>query len=209
MLNELPISPAHTPYDYLAIRESYRQRLGELDLSTWACLYGVSSLTPFSDPDFCRQVEALLDVGQDAVRQHFEFAYHLCSSFWEAYSLWTHYRIPVESGGYRFEPIPPDDPEYVGEIPDWLIQTSMAWLLAGIHALGTDRDLMQNVHWLKYRFLVGDTYLEKDHIEELEAALGYTIRLEDDSRARAMIEQVSEEIQRYLEGLPPDEPEAS
>ncbi|MBN1145961.1 MAG: hypothetical protein JXA78_01795 [Anaerolineales bacterium] len=159
MLDNLPISAPDTPYDYVAFKEIYRQRLDRLDMATLAELYGLSSLERFADPDFRLQVEARLEAAPDPTRQRFEFAYHLASAFSELYGSWRSRRLPSEPHVYRYERIPADDPEYVGELPAWLVQNTMDWLLAGIAAYRADRELMQNVHWLKYRCDIGDTYL--------------------------------------------------
>ncbi|HSF82916.1 MAG TPA: hypothetical protein VLA49_16900 [Anaerolineales bacterium] len=186
MLNDLPVSPPFSPYDYLAFKESYRQRLDELDLSTWAELYGLSYLEPFRDEAFCNQIDGLLAASQEPILQYFLFAYQLASAFWDAYSCWYARCIPVGDNAYRTELIEPGDPDYVGEIPEALIRKTMDWLLDGIRAYNSDRDLMQNIHWLKYRH-PSDTFLDEPHILELEAALGYEIHLENDTQAMALI----------------------
>jgi hypothetical protein len=50
-------------------------------------------------------------------------------------------------------------------------------LVEGIHAFRSDPGCMQLIHWIKFRALMGDTFLDMDDIKQLETALGYSVWL--------------------------------
>ena len=84
---EFPIADPHSPYDILALIETYRDHLGKLEFADLAILYGLSRLETFQDEAFCRKVESYLADHPDPVRAQYEFAYALASSFWEFYAM--------------------------------------------------------------------------------------------------------------------------
>lgn len=167
MFDHFAVAPPNRPYDFIALRETYRGVLNSLDMESMAMYYGISALEIGRDEAFCEQVEDWLASWSDPVLARYEFAYNLAAYFGELYAIWNSNK--------------PDEPDYVGTLPDWVYDKTMAWLLAGIAKFRDDRDLIQNVHWLRYRSMVYDTYLREDtHIPILEEALGYEIRSEDD-----------------------------
>jgi hypothetical protein len=176
-MNNLPVAPPHTPYDWLAIKETYRERLEALGYDDLSILYGLSSLAPFRDEPFCRQVEASLDANPDPVCARYEFGYHLASSLWETFWLWEEELKALGDSG---------------EFPAKLKDQSMQWLLAGIPHLREDGDMLQLIHWLKYRRGMSDTSLSAEDIQTLEAAMGYTIDFRSDQRAQALAREFLE-----------------
>ena len=64
--------------------------------------------------------------------------------------------------------------------------------MAGIRAFRQDRELMQDIHWLKYRLKTGDTFLIKENIAVLEAELGYDIEYSKDKIAMGMLRRTIE-----------------
>ena len=188
---DLPVSSPHTPYDFLALIETYRHDLKQLDFSDLSILYGLSCLEFFRDQAFCQQVDRYLDSHPDPLRARYEFAYHLASSFWEFFAMWQMRQVEGPDGK-RWEIIKPGQTGYVGEFPDALRAQIMDWLLAGIAAFRDDDELMQLIRWLKYRKDMSDTSLSRAELAVLEQALGEEIDFHKDKRAQALIQNLIE-----------------
>lgn len=187
IFDQFPVSPAHTPYDWAALRETYRAHIETLEMEFLAELYGLSRLRIMRDEDFCAQVKAWLDNSSEPVRAWFELAYYLASAFWEDTLLWNMRDPHAEN--------------YYGPFPEELIEDIMRWLLAGIHKYRDDRELMQNVHWLRYREMMGDTCLRKEeHFPILEEALGYQIQGKNDEIMQALVRKNLQGLRELQEG---------
>ena len=188
---EFPVSPPDSPYDFQALVENHRHRLDQSSYDELAILYGLSSLEPFRDEAFCREVEGYLASSQDPVRACYEFAYYLASVFWEYYSMWDHRQIDTPEGK-RWEKVKEGEPGYVGDFPDELRTKIMKWLLAGVEAYREDDELMQLIRWLKYRLGMSDTSLTQAEIEILERALGEEIDFYKDKHAQKLLKRIIE-----------------
>lgn len=199
MDNTYRLSPPRTPYDYQAWREAVRGNLADQPLDLLADLYGLSALPSFQDQSFCDQVEAVLAAKPEPIYARFVFAYWVGASFWDALSMWNYQN--------------PQGADFVGDLPDWLTEKVIAWLIEGIRAYHQDRELMQNIHWLKYRDMSGDTFLTSVDIQRLEEELGYQIRFQDDPIAQAMTKEIFEQVEKlkkeHTENSDEEKPEDS
>lgn len=195
-LENLPVSESRTPHDFAAVREHYRTTIHECSLEGLAEFYGISTLEPCRDDDFCQLVEAILDAAEYPVRARFEFAYHLASSFWEDYHILL---INQREFPGLFDEV---------TLPPWLIDRTMEWLLAGIAAYRDDREVMQMVHWLRYRRMNWDTYLTDAQLDALEQALGYPINAKEDPYLKEILQDTWEKLKRRQDADPEKDPEA-
>ena len=182
------LSPPSSPYDYQAWREAVRDNLSDQPLDLLADLYGLSALPNFRDQTFCDQVEAVLAAKPDPIYARFVCAYWIGASFWDALSVWNYQN--------------PQGVDFVGFLPDWLTEKVITWLIEGIRAYHQDRELMQNIHWLKYRDMSGDTFLTSVDIQRLKQELGYQIRFQDDPIAQSLVNEISDQLEKIKKENP-------
>jgi hypothetical protein len=197
-MKNLPISEPITPYDFMAVFETFRDRLDQLDTCDLGIFYGLYRLEPFRDEAICREIEDFVAENPEPVRARFLLAYELASSFWETFSMWQKRRIDGADGTYR-EKIQPDEPGYVGVFPESLREDIMAWLLASVAVYREDDELMRCIFWLKTRLEMWDTSLTRDEIQVLEKAMGETIDIRKDKHAQALIKRVFEKQRQKTE----------
>jgi hypothetical protein len=190
----------HTLADWLIFRATHRDQLSELDLTTLAVIYGLSSRAPYNDPALCYQIEHLVEHSPDPLHTGFMLAYHAATYYEDISSSWGWGKISAGASEDQYGAIPTGQPGYIAGHPPSFIQQIKHWLIAGIEAYRDDRGRMQLIHWIKYRSLAGDSFLLESDIAELESALGYEIVAAADSHAKELARQVLENFERLNKG---------
>jgi hypothetical protein len=190
----------HTLAGWLSFRDLYQHKLTELDLTSLAVLYGLSSRAPYADPALCYQIEEVVERSPDPLHTGFMLAYHAATYYEDISSSWGWGNISAEGDANEYGTIPEGQPGYIASHPPAFIEQIKRWLIAGIHAYRSDRGRMQLIHWIKYRSLAGDSFLKEEDIAELEAALGYEIVAVADTHAQELARQVLENFERLNEG---------
>jgi hypothetical protein len=69
-------------------------------------------------------------------------------------------------------------------------------LVEGIHAFRSDPGRMQLIHWIKFRALMGDTFLDMDDIKQLETALGYSVSADPDNSTKELARHILQNLER-------------
>jgi len=175
-----PVGPAHTVFDWAALRDEFRTKLELLELKSIAVMYGLSRTEGYRDDDFARKVDDYLSKLPDPIRSRFDLAYLLGSDFWNTYDVWS------------MDSVQPGEPGYIGDLLDDLHDTVLAWLLEGLTAYSDIPEVMDSAYYLVSRVGNYDTFLEEEDIPLLEAAARKEISLENSEGGRKIIQLFSE-----------------
>jgi hypothetical protein len=187
----------HTLDGWLAFRDAVRQQLDQLDLPTLAVIYGLSCRIPFDDPVLAKEILQYIERTPDAVYTRFILAYQSASYYFDISSSWGWGLIEDEPGSNVYRSIPEGQPGWIGPPPPDYIAQIKEWLVEGIHAFRSDPGRMQLVHWIKFRALMGDTFLDMDDIIPLEAALGYSISADPDYSTKELARHILQNLERF------------
>lgn len=201
-MNTYPVGKPQTVFDWAALRDEFRSKLEVVDLETLSILYGLSQTVGFQDDDFVRGAKEYLSKSADPIRTRFDFAYHLASSFWEAYSGWGYlvytekpaddrpYRVfKREYNGPEFYSVEllPDEPGYAGDFVAGFRDQVMYWLLEGLSVYPDEQEVIDYAFYLISRMGMGDTFLEESDKVLMEAAANKEISFKTSAGGRRIV----------------------
>jgi hypothetical protein len=187
----------HTLAGWLDFRTRMQAHLDQLDLPTLAVVYGVSHRIPYADPRLSQEIRQYIERTPDAVYTRFILAYHSAAYYFDISSSWGWGLVEDEPGSSLYRSIPEGQPGWIAPPPPEYIEQIKEWLVEGIRAFRSDPGRMQLIHWIKFRALMGDTFLDMDDITPLETALGYTISAEPDNSTKELARHILQNLEHF------------
>lgn len=173
------LSDPDTIFDWAAMRDGIRRRVDLAPMRSFAITYGLSCTVGYRDDSYVESLDAFIEMLNDPVRERFDLAYAICSSFWDHYEIW------------HFENIHPEDPGYVGDMLDDFHDKILNWVLEGLSAYSDDPDVMDSAYFIVSRIGIGDTFLEEKDIPLMEAAAGREISVNTSEGGRRLIKNLN------------------
>ena len=172
------LSDPDTIFDWAAMRDVIRKRVDLAPMRSLAIAYGLSCTVGYRDDVFVEVIDTFVGMLDDPVRERFDLAYMIGSSFWDHYDMW------------HFENTHPEDPGYVGDMLDDFHGKILGWVLDGLSAYSDVPEVMDNAYFLVSRIGNYDTFFEEDDIPLMEAAAGKEISLNTSEGGRKLIEHL-------------------
>ena len=172
------LSDPDTIFDWAAMRDVIRKRVDLAPMRSLAIAYGLSCTVGYRDDVFVEVIDAFVEMLDDPVRERFNLAYMIGSSFWDHYDMW------------HFENTHPEDPGYVGDMLDDFHGKILGWVLDGLSVYSDVPEVMDNAYFLISRIGNYDTFFEEEDILLMEAAAGKEISINTSEGGRQLIENL-------------------